>query len=581
VHTDRRLAAIVAADVVGYSRLMGVDETGTLLTLRNHRDELIDPLIADHRGRIVKVMGDGLLLEFKSIVDAVNCALEIQRGMIQRNQGKDQVGALRYRIGIHLGDVIVEEGDIFGDGVNVAARVEALADPDGIAVTEDAHRQIRDRIEVDWHEGGEHRVKNIVRPISVWRWVPEGARMQPRPATQAEVLARAEGPSIAVVPFENRSQDPEQDYFSDGITDDIVTELSKLPGILVISRNSTIAYTSKALHSGDICRDLGVRYMLQGSVRKAGGRVRITAQLIDGRSDSHVWAERYDRELIDVFEVQDDVTTNIVEALEIQLIARSVETLGRDDVSNTEAYDSVLRGRQQFRLYTTNSHIEAAHHYERAIEIDPNYAAAYAGLAMTKLHEWFHGTLSALDEAYEIARTAQSLNPTLPAVYEALGNICNFRRDHEQAVSAARQLARIEPGNPDVYANLAAALHLSGENQAAIPIISKAIELNPTCPFYYFLYRGMALLLTRRYEEALVDIERSVSRNPDALPAHLYHASCLGHLSRHNAAGAALADVLRLNPKANAEFVRRHWTYKNAADADHLIDGLRIAGLAD
>lgn len=577
--TQRRLAAIVVADVVGYSRLMGADEMATLDALRGHRSGLIDPLVSENRGRIVKTMGDGLLLEFPSIVDAVRCSVEVQKGMVDRNATVPDGAALRLRIGVHLGDIIVEGADIFGDGVNIAARIEALADPGGVAISDDAHRHVQGRLEVAWRHGGTHHAKNIARPISIWRWSPGDGRSRPSPATRAEALAPPDGPSIAVLPFDNMSGDRDQEYFSDGITEDIITEISRIPGLLVISRNSTFTYKGKPVRPRDVCRDLGVRYVLEGSVRRAGDRVRITAQLIDGQSDAHLWAERYDRDLVDIFAVQDDVTARIVEALEVKLSGQPSAV--RKETDNTEAYDCVLRGRERFRLYSRDSHLEARRLFERAIELDPNYAAAYAGLALTALHEWFAGSPKALDQAYELALEAQSLEPSLPAVYEALGNVSLFRREYDEAVAAARQWVRVEPGNADAYANLAGATHFSGEHEDVIPLVDKAIRLNPFYPFYYVLYRGQALLAMERYEEAIEAIDRAVSRNPDALPPHLYRASCLAHLGREADARAALAEVRRIVPAISAHWVSTIFAYKEASDLNRLMAGLRRAGLSE
>jgi adenylate cyclase len=577
--TQRRLTAIVAADVVGYSRLMGADESGTLAALRAHRSELIDPLIAEHAGRIVKTMGDGLLLEFPSVVDAVKCSLDIQRGMVERNA--DIADALRYRVGVHLGDVIVEGDDIFGDGVNVASRIEALADPDGIAISDDAHRQVRDRLDVVWQDGGEHQVKNIARAISVWHWTPTEIQALAGAAAASEPLAAPDKASIAVLPFNNMSGDQQQEYFADGITEDIITEISKIPGLLVISRNSTFTYKGKAVKAQDVCRELGVRYMMEGSVRKAGARVRITAQLIDGVTGGHVWAERYDRDLADVFAVQDDVTEKIVAALEIELANGLQNPPARVETEIPEAYDYVLRGREQYRLYSKDGNRNARNLYEKAIEIDPNYAAAYAGLAESYYQDWFVGSPDALDRAYELALRANALDPSLPLVYEALGNVRLFKKQYEEAVAAARQWVKIEPGNADAYVNLAGALHVSGEPEQAIPLIEKAMRLNPFYPFYYILYRGQAYLAMERYEEALEDLKRAASHNPEAMPAHLFLAACYGLLGQEAPAGEALAEVHRIYPDFSTAWVATFLPYRRAADTDRLIGGLRKAGLPE
>jgi adenylate cyclase len=573
--------AVVSADVVGYSRLMGANETGTLGALRAHRSELIDPLVLRHGGRIVKTMGDGVLLEFPSVVDAVKCSVEIQTGMLERNTGVSDDDALRFRIGIHLGDIIVEGDDIFGDGVNIAARIEALADSDGIAISDDAYRQVRDRLDVAWRDGGEYRVKNIARALSVWRWETPEKQTAPFIAAAREKLTAPDGPSIAVLPFQNMSGDQEQEYFADGITEDIITEISRIPGLLVISRNSTFTYKGKAAKAQDICHDLGVRYVMEGSVRKAGGRVRITAQLIDGISGGHLWAERYDRDLADIFAVQDDVTQKIVRALEVNLVAEENSRLARVETDLPEAYDCVLRGREQYRLFSKDANLKARRLYEKAIGLDPNYAAAYAGQALTCLHEWFLGSPDALDRAYELALKAESLDPALPLVYEALGNVHLFKSRHEAAVAAARQWVEIEPGNADAYANLAGALHFSGEHAQVIPLIDKAMRLNPFYPFYYILYRGQAYLAMERYGEALEAIKRSAAHNPEAMPAHLYLAACHGLMGEVAPARDSLAEVYRIFPDFSIAWVQTFLSYKRAADLDRLVEGLHKAGLSE
>jgi adenylate cyclase len=377
------------------------------------------------------------------------------------------------------------------------------------------------------------------------------------------------------------SGDQEQEYFADGITEDIITEISKIPGLLVISRNSTFTYKGKATKAQHICRDLGVRYVLEGSVRKAGGRVRITAQLIDGLSDGHLWAERYDRDLADIFAVQDDVTEKIVRALEVNLADGAQGQPARVETDIPEAYDSVLRGREQYRLFTRDGNLKARQMYEKAIELDPNYAAAYAGLAGTCLHDWFQGSPDALDRAFELAQKANALDPSLPLVYEALGNIHVFKKQHDEALDAIKRWIEVEPGNADAYANLAGILHFNGEPEQVAPLIEKAIRLNPFYPFYYTLYVGQAYVMMQRYEDAIETLKRSAIRNPEALPAHLYLAASYGHLDKDAAAREALAEVHRIDPGFSLASVKTIFTYKRAADLDRLMEGLRKAGLSE
>jgi len=569
---ERRLAAILAADVVGYSRLIRADEEGTLAAFRALRVDVIDPRLSAHRGRIFKLMGDGILVEFASVVGAVRAAAAIQQAIEQHSDSQDSK-RIRLRIGINLGDVVLDGDDIHGDGVNLAARLEGLAAPGGLCVSEAVHEQVRDRLPLAFEDLGLREVKNIDRPVRVWQWHPDAAE-----ASLAEPVTPPDKPSIAVLPFDNMSGDQEQAYFADGITEDIITEISRLQGLMVISRNSTFTYKDKAVRTQDVCRDLGVRYVLEGSVRKAGGRVRITAQLIDGPTGGHLWAERYDRDLADIFAVQDDVTERIVRSLEVRLVKGDAAPRAEPD---PEAYDCVLRGREQYRLFTKQSHAAARQLYERAIAIDPRYAAAYAALAETFLHDWFGGAAEALDRAFELAQTAKDLDPSLPLVYEALSSVHLFKRQHDEALAAARRWLEIEPNSAEAYANLAALLQFGGEPERVEGLIEKAKRLNPFYPFYYTLYVGQARFTMRRFAEAAAIIKRSVAHHPESLPGQFCLAACYGQLGELALARDALAEARRISPDLSMARVRAIAAYRRPADLDLLVDGLRKAGLAE
>jgi adenylate cyclase len=480
-----------------------------------------------------------------------------------------------------MGEVVIADSTITGDGVVLAQRLEQLADPGGVCIQGAAYETVPKRLAFTFENLGERELKSFHEPIRVYAVKQQPQADVPTRPQAAKPDSASDNPSIAILPFTNMSGDPEQEYFADGITEDIITELSKISGLMVISRNSTFTYKGKAAKAQDICRDLGVRHVLEGSVRKAGQRVRITAQLIDGTSGGHLWAERYDRELADIFAVQDDVTEEIVRALEVNLSANAQDRPTRVETDIPEAYDCVLRGREQYRLFSKKGNRTARRLYEKAIELDPNYAAAYAGLAETYLHEWFLGSPDALDRAYELARKSSALNPSLPLVYEALGNVSLFKRQHAEAVAAARRWVKIEPGNADAYANLAGALHFSGESEQAIPLIEKAMRLNPYYPFYYILYRGQSYLAMERYEDALEALKRSSAHNPEALPARVYLAACFGLLGKETAAREALAEVHRIDPNFSTAWVRTFLPYKHAADAGRLTEGLRKAGLSE
>ena len=479
-----------------------------------------------------------------------------------------------------LGDIIVEGDDIFGDGVNIASRIESLAEPDGVAISDDAHRLVRDRLDLDWQDGGEHQVKNIARAIWIWRW-PAGDDQQSltTPATPQPQQV-PDSASIAVLPFDNMSGDSDQTYFADGIAEDIITELSRTQGLLVISRNSTFTYKGKTVKTQEVCRDLGVRYVLEGSVRRAGARVRVTAQLIDGRSGGHVWAERYDRGLDDIFAVQDEVTARIVEALEVKLSASDPKLQPRTETDIPEAYDCLLRGREQYNKFSKEGHAQAKALYERALELDPNYAAAYASLAHIYIHEWLFGSREALERASELAERAKLLNPNLSLVYMALSGAKLFKRQHDAAIEDARKLIEIEPGNADSYANLAGTVMFAGAPDQTVALIEKAVRLNPFYPAYYDIYVGLAYLILGQHHDAIEALNRSIVRNPDSMYAHIYLASSYGHIGDHEAARAAFAEATRLYPGLSAQWFERFLPFKYLEDAQSLQDGLKKAGLA-
>ena len=380
---QRRLAAIVSADVAGYSRLMGRDESGTLAALKALRQEVVDPAIASHGGRIVKTTGDGLLLEFPSVVNAVRCAVEVQTAMADRTAGIAEDRRIAFRIGINLGDIIVEGDDIFGDGVNVAARLQEIAPPGGICISSRVHDDVRDRLDTAFDDGGAQTLKNIARPVQVWRWQP-GTTVAPKPAPAPTALPLPDKPSIAVLPFQNMSGDPEQEYFADGIVEDIITALSRFKSLFVIARNSSFTYKGRAVDMRQVGRELGVRYVLEGSVRKAGGRVRITGQLIEASTNAHLWAEKIDGELSDVFELQDQITASVVSSIAPTIEQAEIKRVRQQAVNILDSYDTFLRG---MALFYQRQPAAARNFFKRAAEQNPEYAAAYAMAANTYTQE--------------------------------------------------------------------------------------------------------------------------------------------------------------------------------------------------
>ena len=581
---DRRLTTILVADIVGFSRQMAADEEGVVARLRALRAEVIDPRIAAAGGRLIKTMGDGFLIEFPSAVAAVRAALAIQTDMRARGAGDPEDHRLHLRMGINVGDIVIDGDDILGDGVNIAARLEPLAPAGGVCISRAVYEQVRGKVDVTLTAMGAQRLKNIPEPVDIWHIRVDdtaGATALPAAGSGASHPATAEKPSVAVLPFDNMSADPEQDYFADGITEDIITELSRLPALLVIARNSTFTYKGKATKVQDVCRDLQVRYVLEGSVRKAGQRVRVTAQLIDGGSGGHVWAERYDRDLADIFAVQDDVTEQIVRALAVQLTDAGSNPSSRGRPENPEAYDCVLRAREQYRLFTKEGNAAARQLYERAMALAPDYAEGYAGAAETHVQDWISGTADRLEQAFALAQAAERLDPSLPLVYEALTTVHQFMRQHDKALAAAKRWVEVEPGNAEAYANLAGTLLFSGEPEQVEGLIKKAMRLDPFYPFYYPLYVGAAQFTMHRFADAAQSIKRSVTRNPHALPPLFFLAATYGQLGEDALAQETLAEIRRISPDFSLDRVLAVAVYRRPEHLALLLDGLHKAGLND
>jgi adenylate cyclase len=580
---QRRLAAILAADVAGYSRLMGLDEEGTLGALMAHRRELIDAKIAEHRGRIVKTTGDGALVEFSSVVDAVRCAIDMQRGLAERNATVPEDRRLEFRIGINLGDVIVDEGDIFGDGVNIAARLEAIAEPGGINLSGSAYDQVKGKVPSVFEDLGLQQVKNIAAPVRVYRVARGPAHAES--ASAGASSASADRPSIAVLPFENMSGDAEQEYFADGISEDVITDLSKVSALIVIARNSSFAYKGRAVDLRNVARELGVRHVLEGSVRKAGGRVRITAQLIDGRSGAHLWAERYDRELVDVFAVQDEVTRAIVDALKVHLTPDESARVGRRGTADLDAYDFYVRGRQQMQRYTGESVAEARQLFEQAIALDPDFGAAHAGLAITYKNDLLNQRSpdrAAAQKLFEDhAAKAVALDPDEPMIHWALAADSISRRQNAEAVREVRAWLRVEPSSDLAHGMLAQSLLYDDAPAEAVSEIEYAMRLNPHFPDLYLHVLGHALLLMREYDRAEDAFRRRIRRNPGTDASRVLLACLLGHRGRADEARAEWAELRRHHPSFVLAERRKGWFYSNPADEEFVVEGLRRAGLAE
>ena len=476
--TERRLSAIMAADVVGYSRLMGANEVGTLTSLREHRTELIDPCIADHQGRIVKLTGDGMLVEFPSVVSAVDCAVDVQREMRHRNAAIPEERRIEFRIGINLGDVIVEGDDIFGDGVNVASRIEGVAKPGGVSVSSSVRENVGNKLDLVYEDTGEQELKNIGFPVRVFNVVLGSGAAKPRAGAEPE-MAEAEKPSIAVLPFNNMSDDAGQEFFSDGITEDIITDLSKVSGLFVVGRNTSFTYKGKAVQLQEVAAELGVKFILEGSVRKAGQRVRVNAQLIDGSSGGHLWADRYDRDLTDIFAIQDEITQAIVEQLKIKLLPKEKKAIAKAPTVKIEAYTYYLKGRQFFHSITRNFTVLARRMFAKAVEIDPLYARAYAGIANCdqRLYGWYN--VEPEDDILATAAKALALDPDLAEAHAARGAaLANMGRS-EEATAAFERALELDPVNFDACLAYARFSVIAGNQEQAIDLFIRAVEAQP------------------------------------------------------------------------------------------------------
>jgi adenylate cyclase len=585
----RKLTAILAADVVGFSRLAGADEDRTLARLRALRSDLIDPTIAVHHGRVVKRTGDGALVEFRSVVDAVRCAVEIQQAMVERNAGVPADRRIEFRIGIHLGDVVEEsDGDLMGDGVNIAARLEGIAAPGAICLSEDAFRQVRARLDLAVSDLGQRELKNIAEPVRVYS-LEVGRPVEAKPAVQIQVATAKsnapEKPSIAVLPFQNMSGDPEQDYFADGISEDIITALSKLSQLFVIARNSSFTFKGKNVHVQEIGKTLGVRYVLEGSVRKAGNRVRITAQLIDATNDGHLWAERFDRDLTDIFAVQDDVTGQIVAALSLNLTQVDRQRLTAEQTGNLEAFDCFLRGRELWWRHAKEPNIQARSLLQRAIELDRDFAPAYAFLGAAHMHDyvnqWSTAPSQSLELAYAAASRAAALDERYPYAQWALAAINLWMRRYDEAIRAAENSIALNPNFADGHNALGIILHYVGRSEEALRCFERAVALDPLCPGMWLHFQGQAYFQLRRYEEAVSVLKRRIFRFPETDVSRVLLAACYGKLGRLDEARAEWREALRVNPDYSLEHRRKVLPYKNTADFEAVVDGLRAADLAE
>jgi adenylate cyclase len=584
---QRRLAAILAADVVGYSHLMEVDEAGTLAALKALRRELIDPKLAAYGGRIVKLMGDGMLAEFPSVVDALACAIDVQEAVAKRNVGVPEERRIAFRVGINLGDVIVEEGDLYGDGVNVAARLEQLSEPGGICISGTVREHVEGKLDARFADGGPQQVKGIARPVRVWRWAPLAQAAAALASAAGPGSALPDKPSLAVLPFENLSGGAEQELFADGITEDVITLLSRVRSLFVIARNSTFTYKGRAVDVQTVAQEMGVRYVLEGSVRKAGHRIRVTAQLIDAATRHHVWAERYDREIEDIFVLQDEITEAIVAAVEPELGSAEQQRARRRPPHNLDAWSAYQRGLWHVYRFNMEDNAEALRLFEQAIALDDKFAPAHAGKSFAQFSIAFLGYSDrreeAVEQAYLAAKRSVALDDKDPFGHWALARAHFLRREHELALAELEAALDLNPSFAQAHYLRGWVLSVAGRPEEALPHLDKAYRLSPRDPllFAFMTVRAQTLIIMGRHEEALEWATRAARQSNVHFHALGPLVSSLGHLGRIDEAKRALSDILRLRPDYSRRLIETSFPYRHREDLERYLGGLRKAGLPD
>jgi len=619
----RKLTAILSADVKGYSRLMGEDDEATVRTITAYR-AVITEVVQKHRGRVVDSPGDNILAEFASVIDAVGSAVEIQEELRIRNAELPEDRKMEFRIGVNLGDVIHEEERIYGDGVNVAARVESLADPGGICVSGTVFDQIESKLPLGYEFLGEQSVKNISKPVRIYKALmdPEAVgkvigekRAEPRrglkvalavvtvlllivgglliwrtafpPVQVASVEKMAfplpDKPSIAVLPFDNLSEDPKQEYFSDGLTEEIISALSSVPKLFVIARNSTFTYKDKPVKVQQVSEELGVRYVLEGSVRKAGDKIRITAQLVDAINGHHLWAKRYDRSLDDIFAVQDELTKEIIMSMQVKLTEGEQARAFARGTDNLEAYLKCLQAYQHAHRINPESNALAKQLAEEAIALDPEYATAYTELGRAHMADVWVGTTKSpkesIGKAIELMQKAIALDDAYAEAYALLGYLYSMTKQYDKGIAQAEKAVALSPNSADSHMRYGKILTFAGRYEESIPELQKAIRLNPIPPNIYLYSLGVSYVLTGQYEEAITWCEKAVRREPSSLFARLFMAQIYSLSGRDEEARAEAAEVLRISPNFSLEKFAERATYKKQEDIERAIDALRKAGL--
>ena len=575
----RKLTAILSADVKGYSLLMADDEVHTIHTLKAYRS-LMSDLVNQHSGRVVDNPGDNLLAEFPSAMAAVECAVEIQKKLRKENAKFVESMQLQFRIGVNVGDVVHDSDRIYGSGINVAARIEGIADPAGICISRNTYDHVKDKLDLGFEYLGEHEVKNIKEPVRVYK-VLFGSDV-PNPLAE-EKPGLPDKPSIAVLPFDNMSSDPDQEYFSDGLTEQIITGISKIPSIFVIARNSTFTYKGKAVKIQQVAQELGVRYVLEGSVQRSGSRVRINAQLIDATTGHHLWAESYDRVLEDVFVIQDDITIKLMEALPSKLIPGGHYRHYEGQAVSINAHITFLKGMEHFYRMTIGDNFNARKNFEEAISMDPNYSLAYAMLAYAHLNDifqaWSISPLDSFDQAEKAALKAISLDESLDLPHVVLSQIYLFSRQHDKSIKYGEKSVALNPNNPLSHAMLALVFYFSGRSGEMIPLLDKAFRLNPVAPFYYYHYLGHSHFSLENYKEAIQAFKKALDLNPDFIFPHLCLAMCYIETDHDDEAHEAVARVLKIDPNYSLDKFTLASPHKDPSNTEKLKILLRKSGL--
>ena len=574
----RKLTAVFSADAAGYSRLMGDDEAATVKTLEAYK-QIMFSLIKQHRGRVIDSPGDNVLAEFASVVDAVQCGMAVQMELQSRNFELPENRKMQFRIGINLGDVIEEGERIYGDGVNIAARLESLADPSGICVSKTAFDHIETKLPLRYEYLGEQQVKNIARPIGAYRVRMERELFIPE---RTQSLKLPDKPSIAVLPFVNMSEEKSQEFFSDGLTEEIITALSKTPKLLVIARNSSFVYKGKPVNVQQVSRELGVKYVLEGSVRRSGDQLRITAQLIDATTGNHLWAERYDRELKEIFALQDEITLKILIAMQVRLTEGERARLYGKGTDNLEAYLKLLQGREYIEASNRENNALARQALGEAIALDSRYGEAHTYLAVTHLLDAVLGFSKSpgesLAHAIALAQKAIALNDSEGNPHSILGFLLTMKGDCEKGLVEGERAIELNPSSADAHARLAMTLSSSGRWEEAIASFKQAVRLSPIPPVYYLFHMSLAFAMAGRYEEAIALAEKAVHREPDNVMARFFLAAHYSLADRAEEARSEAAEVIRISPEFSLEHVSRTWPLKQP-DKDRFVAALRKAGL--